>query len=285
MSIPELLGLTLTGTIDGEGKFTADENAQWKERALYTDLSAAVYALRNDRPDMLWLSDMQVGYRWDELQEGVVKLGNTVFYFRLALGNEVKELWEQSLEAVEDIAREADREPDTYSKLKKAYEILGQGNEYGQEITSDRQAYLCHQAYSALVFDDDCLPQCDGYAKAVKLVCGELGIPACWCAARPTCGTTCRWTTPVVQPGPDLGRRGGGTFLRLLPHRQRHRGGTARPSPSRGDHQEVDVYQLASGADPVDTALSRQEPGGLRIPGGGLPAPDLPRRDPGRLVL
>src|SRR5699024_12586743 len=116
VSIPELLGLTLTGTIDGEGKFTADENAQWKERALYTDLSAAVYSLRNDRPDMLWLSDMQVGYRWDELQEGVVKLGNTVFYFRLALGNEVKELWEQSLEAVEDIAREADREPDTYSK-------------------------------------------------------------------------------------------------------------------------------------------------------------------------
>ena len=77
--IPELLGLTLTGTIDGEGKFTADENAQWKERALYTDLSAAVYALRNDRPDMLWLSDMQVGYRWDELQEGVVKAGEHRF--------------------------------------------------------------------------------------------------------------------------------------------------------------------------------------------------------------
>ena len=251
VSIPELLGLTLTGTIDGEGKFTADENAQWKERALYTDLSAAVYALRNDRPDMLWLSDMQVGYRWDELQEGVVKLGNTVFYFRLALGNEVKELWEQSLEAVEDIAREADREPDTYSKLKKAYEILGQGNEYGQEITSDRQAYLCHQAYSALVFDDDCLPQCDGYAKAVKLVCGELGIPCVLVRSE-----THMWNNVQMDDGLwynlDLTWDDEGEELSydyFLIGSETVVDGQA--FSQQGDHQEVDVYQLASGADPV----------------------------------
>ena len=50
-----------------------------------------------------------------------------------------------------------------------------------------------HQAYSCLIAGDAYEPVCDGYAKAVKMVCDLLKSPAPWRPATPTCGTTLRW--------------------------------------------------------------------------------------------
>ena len=111
------------------------------------------------------------------------------------------------------------------------------------------------------MFDDDCLPQCDGYAKAVKLVCGELGIPCVLVRSE-----THMWNNVQMDDGLwynlDLTWDDEGEELSydyFLIGSETVVDGQA--FSQQGDHQEVDVYQLASGADPVTLPYPRQETG------------------------
>ena len=161
-----------------------------KEREIYTDLCAAIEALRYDRPDILWMSDMLYGYRWRRQSAGQVKTENMVFAFKLVYGGQEKAMWQQSLAAAENLAAQVDPEADLYTQVKTAHDLLAQGNTYAGEFPDGKGESLSHMAYSALLFDDGYDPVCDGYAKAFQMVCQELGILVCWPPARPTCGTT-----------------------------------------------------------------------------------------------
>ena len=174
--IPELYGLTLTGEADGSG-FTPDSASAAKEREIYTDLCAAIEALRYDRPDILWMSDMLYGYRWRRQSAGQVKTENMVFAFKLVYGGQEKAMWQQSLAAAENLAAQVDPEADLYTQVKTAHDLLAQGNTYAGDFPDGKGESLSHMAYSALLFDDGYDPVCDGYAKAFQMVCQELGIP------------------------------------------------------------------------------------------------------------
>ena len=91
----------------------------------------------------------------------------------------------------------------------------------------------------------------DGYAKAVKLVCGELGIPCVLVRSE-----THMWNNVQMDDGLwynlDLTWDDEGEELSydyFLIGSETVVDGQA--FSQQGDHQEVDVYQLASGADPV----------------------------------
>ena len=124
--IPELYGLTLTGEADGSG-FTPDSASAAKEREIYTDLCAAIEALRYDRPDILWMSDMLYGYRWRRQSAGQVKTENMVFAFKLVYGGQEKAMWQQSLAAAENLAAQVDPEADLYTQVKNGPRPAGPG--------------------------------------------------------------------------------------------------------------------------------------------------------------
>lgn len=174
--IPELYGLILSGEVENSS-FTPDSASAAKEREIYTDLCAAIEALRYDRADILWMSDMLYGYRWRRQSAGEVKTENVVFAFKLVYGGEEKTLWQRSLAAARDIAAQIDRGDDRYTQVKAAHDLLAQGASYAESFPDEKGESLSHMAYSALIAGDGYEPVCDGYAKAFQMVCDELGIP------------------------------------------------------------------------------------------------------------
>ena len=170
VQVPKLTGISIAGTFSG-GKFIPSKSAASIESGIYTDLCAAIVALRYDRPDALWLSHLQYGYK--VVQSGsAVKVTDVIFDFYLEYGGLERDMHKDMMKRAEEIAAEAGRAPDTYSKVKAVHDLLAQVNTYG-----DPDENLAHTAYSALIQNDASEPVCDGYAKAFKIVCGLLDIP------------------------------------------------------------------------------------------------------------
>ena len=187
--IPELYGLTLTGEADGSG-FTPDSASAAKEREIYTDLCAAIEALRYDRPDILWMSDMLYGYRWRRQSAGQVKTENMVFAFKLVYGGQEKAMWQQSLAAAENLAAQVDPEADLYTQVKTAHDLLAQGNTYaGDSPTARGRASPTWP--TAPCCSTTATTRCATATPRPSRWCARSwASPACWPPARPTCGTT-----------------------------------------------------------------------------------------------
>ena len=179
MFVQELYNLTLTGSIQNSS-FVPDSASQALYRSIYTDLCAAITALRYDQPGLLWLSDMRYGITWSSTDGRSVTTGNVVFAFRLQYGGKEQQMWLEQAEAAQQIADQAAQYPTRYEQIQAVHDLLAAQSTYNYgalEEDGTVNANLSHQAYSCLIAGDAYEPVCDGYAKAVKMVCDLLEIP------------------------------------------------------------------------------------------------------------
>ena len=179
MFVQELYNLTLTGSIQNS-TFVPDSASQALYRSIYTDLCAAITALRYDQPGLLWLSDMRYGITWSSTDGRSVTTGNVVFAFRLQYGGKEQQMWLEQAEAAQQIADQAAQYPTRYEQIQAVHDLLAAQSTYNYgalEEDGTVNANLSHQAYSCLIAGDAYEPVCDGYAKAVKMVCDLLEIP------------------------------------------------------------------------------------------------------------
>ncbi len=167
-----MTGISIGGKFTDDNTFVPSASGKQVESGIYTDLLAAFLALRYDRPDLLWLNAVSYGYWVHQTAGGTPKVTRVMLEFYLEYGDQEKAMYQTVQRRAAEIAEQAKSAGDTYSQVKAVHDLLAQGNSYGN--TDDLMA---HTAYSALVFDDRCQPVCDGYSKAFKLVCDQLGIP------------------------------------------------------------------------------------------------------------
>lgn len=174
--IDDFYGLVLKGTVKGS-VFDADSSSTAVESSIYTDLCAAIVALRYDRADILWVSDMRYGYNWINQNNGTVKVSDALFAFKLLYSGQEKKMWEAMTGEAERIASQIDTKADTYTQVKALHDLLAQRNTYNDKPANDMDENLSHTAYSGLISGDAYEPVCDGYSKALKVVSRLLNIP------------------------------------------------------------------------------------------------------------
>lgn len=146
-------------------------------RALYTDICAAIVALRYDHPDYLWLSKMRYGPGTRTTGGVTVSTGQVNFSFFLHYDGEEQEMWNQAGAEAQAVADAIDPAADRYTQVKAVHDQLAAQATYNEKPAEGREESLSHQAYSCLVAGDAYEPVCDGYAKAFKMVCDLLEIP------------------------------------------------------------------------------------------------------------
>lgn len=171
VQVQGITGVTMTGRISG-GQFYPSSASASTESGIYTDLCAAIVALRYDRPDILWMRSMRYGYKITQTSSGSARITDVMFDFYLEYGGREKLMRDTMLERARSIAAQAEAAADTYTRVGMIHDILVEGNTYG-----DADASLAHTAYSALLFNDEYEPVCEGYAKAFKIVCDYLDLP------------------------------------------------------------------------------------------------------------
>lgn len=174
--VDSLYGLTLTGTISG-GTFIPDAPSMSLYRSVYTDLCAAIVALRYDQPEAFWLSTVRYGLYWQSSNGTSVSIGNAVFAFDLMYDGQERQMYDQQMASAQAIADQVDKSADLYNQVKQVHDLLAAQSSYNYDPADSKAASLSHQAYSCLVPGDEYQPVCDGYAKAMKVVCDLLEIP------------------------------------------------------------------------------------------------------------
>lgn len=185
--ITGITNAAVNGRISGGNFYAADAAAQAAYDAINNDLSAAVVALRYDRPDLLWLDGSVTYGIYLSWYPGTSQVTVTTPYygFPLIYGGQEESMRTRMMREAQAVADAAKAQPDTYSKLKAAHDQLALRSTYNHVTTTQLEEDLSHSAYSALVGGDAYEPVCDGYSKAMKLVCGLLDIP-CLLVSSPT---------------------------------------------------------------------------------------------------
>ena len=177
VGVDEFYGLGMTGYILNQ-VFTPSASSEPLYRQLYTDICAAITALRYDKADALWLSDMRYGIYVESTSGGSVATREILFGFRLNYGGQEQEMYDQQMASAQAIADKVDRDADLYEQVMQVHDLLAAQSTYNKEPADSTAENLSHQAYSCLVAGDAYEPVCDGYAKAVKVVCDLLEIPS-----------------------------------------------------------------------------------------------------------
>lgn len=234
--ISGLIGTTMTG-LWRNGSFTFSSAGAAVQKSVYTDLCAAIVALRYDRPDMLWLNRMMYGYRYSSTDSTTARITHVFFEFNLAYNGQENAMRDTMMTRARAIATQASAGSDTYNKVKLAHDILAAGSTYGVS-----EEPLAHQAYSALISGDNYEPVCDGYSKAMKIVCDLLDIPCVLVSS-----ATHMWNNILMDDGKwynlDLTWDDSGDVVRydfFLIGSQTQIGGTAFALEK--EHQELDPY-------------------------------------------
>lgn len=165
-------GTQITGNFTDE--FDPQGDGLIQHQAILADMFAAKAALTYDRPDLLWMDDVVRSYQvdWAGDEEDLVVVTTVSLDFYLEYGDGEGEMISRLLDGAQYIADQAAWEPDRWHKVKSVYDQLAALNTYG-----DPDEHLSHSCYSALVWDDDTQPVCQGYAEAFKLICNLLEIP------------------------------------------------------------------------------------------------------------
>ena len=179
VQVEGLSGLTLTGTIR-DYAFSPDSASKALYRGLYTDICAAITALRYDKPEALWLSDMRYGVSWTSSGSSSVVTKEAIFAFRLKYDGDELEMYNRQMASARALANRVDQSADLYRQVMQVHDLLAAQSTYNYEALEQvgtKAESLSHQAYSCLVAGDPYEPVCDGYAKAVKVVCDLLEIP------------------------------------------------------------------------------------------------------------
>ena len=179
VQVEGLSGLSLTGTIR-DYAFSPDSASKALYRGLYTDICAAITALRYDKPEALWLSDMRYGVSWTSSGSSSVVTKEAIFAFRLKYDGDELEMYNRQMASARALANRVDQSADLYRQVMQVHDLLAAQSTYNYEALEQvgtKAESLSHQAYSCLVAGDPYEPVCDGYAKAVKVVCDLLEIP------------------------------------------------------------------------------------------------------------
>ena len=171
VQINGMTNTTMAGTVSG-GVFRPSGSGIAAEKGIYTDLCAAIVALRYDRPDILWIGTMRYGYKVTVSGSEAAKVTDVMLDFHLTYGGSEQDMREEMMVQAEAIAAKASAAPDTYSKVLAVHDALAAISVYG-----DTDEDLSHSPYSALISGDPFEPVCDGYSKAFKIVCNLLDIP------------------------------------------------------------------------------------------------------------
>lgn len=181
VSVQGINGTVLSGMNSG-GTFVPTGSSVTEYRNIQNDVNVAITALRYDRPDLIWL-DASVGSYYNfRGTGGRYVITQFSFYFSLPYGGQENTMRDRMMEAARSIANEASRQPDTYSRVKRAHDLIAARSTYnngaasrpGSSSMGDR---LAHNAYSALIGGDSFEPVCDGYSKAFKIVLNLMDIP------------------------------------------------------------------------------------------------------------
>lgn len=180
VNIPEIWGITLTGSVDASGQFVPDSASNATYRSIYTDLVAAIIALRYDRPEMMWLDEMLYGFYWVTSDNRTAKIEEVLFAFNLHLDGLEYAMNVVETSAAQQLANAALAQPTLYDQVMYVHDALAEGSSYNFGHASSEDPYeefLSHQSFSALVTDDYYHPVCDGYSKALKVVLNLMDIP------------------------------------------------------------------------------------------------------------
>ena len=166
---------------DGEGKIYdafADNleaiqsgKAVSVEKAALLDVRKAVYAFQRDFPEIFWLGaeyDMRYGSSGAEI---------TLPHSASWAGGTRKLAADQTAvsTAVAAIVKEAKKETTAAAQLRYAHDWLTKNNRYNTSISDADKDSAPFSAISAL--DAKLSPVCEGYSRAFKMICDELGIP------------------------------------------------------------------------------------------------------------
>lgn len=174
-----LSGLPMTGKVR-DYAFSPDSASKTLYRGIYTDICAAITALRYDKPEALWLSDMRYGVSWISGGDSSVVTKEAIFAFRLKYGGDELEMYNRQMASARALADRVDQGADLYRQVTQVHDLLAAQSTYNYEALEQvgtKAESLSHQAYSCLVAGDPYEPVCDGYAKALKVVCDLLEIP------------------------------------------------------------------------------------------------------------
>lgn len=180
LNVTGMLGVYLTGQVSGSS-LTPDAASREVRKSIFTDLRAAIVALRYDRPDMVWLGDMYYGYSSQRISGTQVRVSTVNYSFALEFNENEGQMRRLMLECADIIANEARSLPDQYRKVMLVHDVLVLGNTYNHaaaDKTITGIPYeMAHCGYSALIVNDSYQPVCDGYSEAFKIVLDRMGIP------------------------------------------------------------------------------------------------------------
>lgn len=157
--------------------FYYTEAGQAMEDAIYADLYAAVAAIRYDLPEVFWTSSMISSYDY-KINSATMKLKITSFSlgFKLSFNGNESYIYRASTENARIIADAASNKSTTLEKVQLAHDIINHISSYSTITDADDSLYP-FEAFSALVPGDAYEPVCEGYSKAMKMVCDLLDIP------------------------------------------------------------------------------------------------------------
>ena len=123
VGVDEFYGLGMTGYILNQ-VFTPSASSEPLYRQLYTDICAAITALRYDKADALWLSDMRYGIYVESTSGGSVATREILFGFRLNYGGQEQEMYDQQMASAQAIADKVDRDADLYEQVMQVHDLL-----------------------------------------------------------------------------------------------------------------------------------------------------------------
>jgi len=245
--ITGVTGLELPGYAQGN-TFYYTQAGQAMENEIYADLYAAVAAFRYDLPETFWTSSMISGYEY-KINSTTMKLKITNFTlgFKLSFKGNESYIYRASKENAQIIADAASEKSTTVEKVQLAHDIINYISSYST-ITDANVSLYPFEAFSALVPGDAYEPVCEGYSKAMKMVCDLMGIPCILVISE-----THMWNNVKMDDGSwyiiDLTWDDGNSkpFEYFLIGQETVVGGI--PFYQESTHQEIDIYSalLADG--------------------------------------
>ena len=156
LNIEGVTNTYLRGRVTG-GKFVGSDAASTKTyNEISNDLQAAIIAIRYDRPDMLWM-DGGVSYGTSIAgftNTDQVRITSVYFGFAMPYGGQEGAMRTAMLQEAQNIANQANREKDTYNKLKVVHDLLADRCSYSHTQSSAMEKTLIHSAYSAIIPND-----------------------------------------------------------------------------------------------------------------------------------
>lgn len=179
-NVKGIVGSSYTGYISG-GRFIPTGSSVNAYNTMEADVYAGYMALNYDRPDLVWLEKGYTVNYWFEGRGSRYTITQFSIGFALPYGNQANSMRNRIMSEAQSIANVANRERDTYSKVKAVHDILAARSSYNYAALEGGSAGefekdLSHSAYSAM-FNDIYDPVCEGYAKAFKIVMNLMDIP------------------------------------------------------------------------------------------------------------